>query len=65
MTNLFVRNLDPATKDFMERASRARGITYAEYLKRLVELHEMSMERGEAYGNGAMLRAAGLEPVRA
>lgn len=60
MPDLAIRKLDPATLERFRRGAAARGITQAEYLERLLTLHEFEM----AMANRE-LPAMGLEPVTA
>lgn len=60
-----IRGLELGVIERLRVGARARGITQGEYVARLVKLHQEALERGESYGNGAMLRECGLEPVRA
>lgn len=68
-TVLNIRGLDVEVKERMRLAAGARGITYAEYLRRLVESHGALLRFCEAEGMsttiGSHLERHGLDPVRA
>lgn len=63
---LTVRNLDRETYDQFRRGAAARGITQAEYLRRLVELHA-SCRNGDPYTGDrrSLLADAGLDTITA
>lgn len=71
MKQLNIKNLDDETFLRFNRAKTIRGISQAEYLRRLVELHRnllieipaLRIERGSDVSK-SFLREVGLEPVR-
>jgi hypothetical protein len=66
VTDIFIRNLDDSVRADMKRAAAVRGITLAEYLKRLVEMHQRGIVRAGHHGViGNLLDDVGLSEVSA
>lgn len=68
MIRLNIRNFDPATVAALHRGAQVRGITLAEYIRRLVALHEAvkkwDEEPRDAYSPlAATLHDLGLQSV--
>ena len=66
MSTLFIRNLEPGIAQRAKLAARARGLTLAEYISLLVQLHDVIRARADAGSDDlqAELQALGLETVR-
>ena len=66
-STLTVRHIAPAHSERLRRAAAVRGMTLAEYLGRLIDLHDAVRARADAGDDGLMaeLLARGLESVRA
>jgi len=64
-TTLNVRGLSGSAKSRLEQAAQRRGYTYAEYLERLVDLHDAARARADDGDDGlqAELTALGLQTV--
>ncbi|HEY8768002.1 MAG TPA: hypothetical protein VIP09_12210 [Dehalococcoidia bacterium] len=65
MTTLNIRNIDDAAAAKLKRGSDMRGLTLAQYLAKLADLHDMVRARADA-GDDALqaeLIALGLETV--
>lgn len=60
MPDMFFRNFEPETHAAIKAGARARGITIAEYIARLVALHE-AVRTAADNGNATMQR--GLEKL--
>lgn len=65
MSNVFVRNLDPAVRNALIRAAGARGITLAQYITKLLALHESIRTLADAGEDGLQeeLDKLGLQSV--
>lgn len=65
MPNMLIRNVDPAIRDAVVKAAKARGLTLAEYLGALYALHNAVRGRADAGDDGlnAELGALGLQTV--
>lgn len=62
MARLSIRGLDPETYHTFRTAAAGRGLTQAEYLRRLVNLHIIATY-GQYNSRMALLHAAELPPV--
>lgn len=60
---LAVRKMDKDVLNQFVAAARGRGITQAEYLKRLVKLHDLCMKAPSGMAAEDMLTAADLTAV--
>lgn len=67
MATLNVRGIDEAAREDIKRAAQARGLSVAQYIERLLELHQRALARTEYdYNNQvqALLDDVGLQEVR-
>jgi hypothetical protein len=66
VTTINVRRLDAEALALLRKGATVRGLTYAEYIKRLLELHQAARARADAGDDGlqAELKALGLETVK-
>ena len=62
-TTMNIRNLDAAAARFIRVQCAERGITQAEYLERLVRLHEATVANGASGPGKRLLVQCGLEAV--
>lgn len=66
-TTLNVRKIEADVAARINRAAHVRGLTIAEYLARLAELHQASCALADDHGPqalSALLKRLGLETVR-
>ena len=62
MPDTLIRNLDPDTQQRLRTGAAARGITQAEYLRRLMEIPSLALAHPR-WSAERLLSAAGLVPV--
>lgn len=65
MAVLNIRNMDAGAAERIKRAAAARGFTLAEYVARLVDVHDLVREHVDEEGGQleAGLRQLGMETV--
>ena len=48
---LFIRNIEDTAVDRLQRAAAVRQLTMAEYIEKLVDLHDVARARAKEFGD--------------